>query len=381
MAKKAAAAAPNDPRKGAAGFGNRLKKMSKMWEEASEASAGGGGVNFNVEDGKHAEARLVHAKLVEVKGGEKLMIEWCFDCTDVGDAAARKADPSFGMVTSRDGLDTPQNLGHLKRKLKYFGFDHTQVKPEELEGALEMITNGRPFCDIQTWISKDEQWQNLRLLGDEPTGWESNPFGEAEVEEEGGDDDLAGLDRNGLKKLIAAEKLEVKVFTKDSDDDIRGKIRAARPEPEVEEEEEVVEEEESVEEEPAEEVVIEKGTHVLYTPPRAKAALTCEVHDGPDEAGTVKLKNLESGKLLAQRVAIDQLQVAASEEEEGAGEEEFGQVGKGSKVQAQLGGKAYKGVVHEEPKADAETLKIKFDEGPHKGKVKDVPLDDCEPLE
>ncbi len=381
--------------KAAAGFGDRLKKMEKMWEQTSEAAGGGGGVNANVENGKR-EARLVEAKIVEVKDGSKLMIQWTWDCLDVGDKATRTKTPDFGYVVTRDGLDTEQNLGHMKRKLKFFGFDHTQVKAAELEAALEMITKGHPLVNIRVYLSSDEQWQNVQLLGNEVLGWEASPFEEAAAEEGGGAShlpELDTLDRNGLKKFIAANKVAVKVMTNMTDDDIRAAIREAVP---VAEEEVAVEEEAPAEEEPVEEeaAAIEAGSLVLYTPPRAKAALTCEVLD-VDAKGTAKLKNTASGKQLVGRVALDQLELAAveepaeepveeepaAEEEAVTGEEEFGTVKKGSKVECAIKGKGYKGVVTVEPTADAETLAVKFDEGPYKGKTMKIPVENVEPLE
>ncbi len=374
------------------GFASRLSKMNKVWEEASTAAAGGtGGVNENVDVGKH-DLQLVEAKLVEVSNGQKIMVQWTFDAIDVGGEAERATDPAYGHVSSRDGLETPQNIGHLKRKLKYFGFDPDAVKAAELEEALKMITAGRPLCKGRVWMSPDGQWQNVQVLGNEPEGWETDPFtGEAPAEEgveeeaaaEG--DELDGLDRNQLKVFIKNNSLEVKVFQNMSDDDIRGKIREAMPQEEAVEEE-AAPEEEAVEEEIVEEAAeIVVGSNVLYTPPRAKKAMNCEVHD-IDAKGTAKLKNLESGKLLANRVAIGELELAASEEqveEETApeAESEFGVVTKGSKVEVAIGGKSFKGELAEDPKEDAQSVKVKLLDGPHKGKVKDIPVDDIEPLE
>lgn len=59
---------------------------------------------------------------------------------------------------------------------------------------------------------------------------------EAESEEESEGDEFDGMDRNGLKKYIKENGLEVKVFKSDSDDDIRAKIRAAVAAPAAEEE-------------------------------------------------------------------------------------------------------------------------------------------------
>ena len=59
---------------------------------------------------------------------------------------------------------------------------------------------------------------------------------EAEAEEESEGDEFDGMDRNGLKKYIKENGLEVKVFKSDSDDDIRAKIRAAVAAPAAEEE-------------------------------------------------------------------------------------------------------------------------------------------------
>lgn len=372
-------------------FAERLKKMDKVWEQSTEAAGGGGfGPNVNVENGKHEGARLVEAKLVDVSNGTKMMIEWVFDCLDAGSPAERSADPNFGIISSRDGLDTPQNLGHMKRKLKYFGFDPNAVKAAELEDALAMITKGHPLCDIRTWISQDGQWQNHQLLGNGPVGWEEDPWGEPAAEE--AVDDLEGLDRQGLLKVIAAEKLnangDCKVFKTDSDAAIAEKIRTARKilAPAVEEEAPVEEEEVPVEEEEilAEEPSIVVGSQVLYTPPKSKKAYACEVTD-IDAAGTAKLKNNESGKLLAGRVALDQLELAKTEEEAPAEEElpaeEFGTITKGSKVEVAISGKTYKGVVDVDPASDATVVKVKLEDGPFKGKVKDIPVDDVEPLE
>lgn len=370
-------------------FTKKLAGMQKLWEGASSAGGGSGsGPNDNVVDGKYEGVTLVDAKIVEVKDGTKLMVEWTYDFP-VGEAADREKNPAFGHVKTRDGMETEQNIGHLKRRLRYFGIDPDQVKSAELTQALELIAKGRPSVTCRVWTSTDGQWQNVQLVGNEPDGWESNPFEEAAAEEEQVEDAgplaaLAGMGREALKKFIVENKLEVKVFKNMTDDDIRIAIAAAMPEeePVAEEEEALPEEEPAAEEETLEEEAapaIEKGSTVLYTPPKAKAALTCEVVD-VDAKGTAKLKNVATGKNLVERVPLDQLELVAAQEDEAlpAEEEELGVITKGSKVEAIISGKAYKGTVAVEPKETDTTVKVKFDEGPFKGKIKDVAVEEIE---
>lgn len=89
---------------------------------------------------------------------------------------------------------------------------------------------------------------------DEEEEEEAEEEAEQEDEEEDGDQFVA-MDRNELKKFIKSEGLEVKVLTKDTDEDLRNKIRAAMPAVEEEAEEE--------EEEEAEEVVEDKSKSKL----------------------------------------------------------------------------------------------------------------------
>lgn len=106
---------------------------------------------------------------------------------------------------------------------------------------------------------------------------------EAESEEESEGDEFDGMDRNGLKKYIKENGLEVKVFKSDSDDDIRAKIRAAVAAPAAEEEKPAV---------PAKKEkkapVAKKAAEKAEKKPTAKRGVKLDPQNNEDDMKTLK---------------------------------------------------------------------------------------------
>ncbi len=308
-------------------FTARLKKMNRVWKQAEESS--GTGINEHIEDGNH-EAQLVSAELVDVSGG-KVMVAWKWKFADV-DKKILKKDKLAAFITSRDGLDTAQNMSFLKRRLSTFGYKSTEMDlANDLEDTLAELTKKKPTCKVKVKTSDDGQWQNV---------WPNKVTDEGEeVEDE--------------------EEEEV----------------------EDEEEEEVEDEEEEEEGDAAE---IEKDSEVLFTPPNGKKQLTCTVTRA-NKDGTFNLES-ETGKKFA-KIDADELELAdggeedEEEEEEEDSDEEFGDLEAGSKVEVDIDGKSYKATVVS-VNEKKETVKVKVSTpGKLKGQTKTVSTDAVELLD
>lgn len=102
-----------------------------------------------------------------------------------------------------------------------------------LDLAESLIPDAAPAADAAE--SDDAEAQELAQEAEAEESAEDAEDADAEDAEEGSDE-FDDMDRNGLKKYIKENGLEVKVFKSDSDDDIRAKIRAAISAPAAEEE-------------------------------------------------------------------------------------------------------------------------------------------------
>jgi hypothetical protein len=136
-----------------------------------------------------------------------------------------------------DGDDADENLAEIE---PWEDFDKESAA--DIKGALDWSLENEPdsFLDLAKHVWEYESAHKARkgiiehlgkLAETVGGGGDDEPEGEAEVE-----DDLAELDRDGLKKLIKVEGLgtlaELGINKKTTDDEIREIIRNARPEPE-----------------------------------------------------------------------------------------------------------------------------------------------------
>lgn len=107
---------------------------------------------------------------------------------------------------------------------------------------------------------------------------------EAEEAETAEDDEFDGMDRNGLKKYIKENGLEVKVFKSDSDDDIRVKIRAALAAPAAEEEKPAA----PAKKETKKTAPAKKATEKAEKKPTAKRGVKLDPQNNDEDLNTLK---------------------------------------------------------------------------------------------
>lgn len=106
---------------------------------------------------------------------------------------------------------------------------------EDMDTLLDLAESLIPEAPAAAAEEESEEDAEAKELAQEAEEEES---AEEESEEETAEgDEFDDMDRTALKKYIKENELEVKVLKKDSDDDIRAKIRAALTAPAAEEEE------------------------------------------------------------------------------------------------------------------------------------------------
>lgn len=335
------------PKKETSKYASHLKKAQKVFDEAT---SGGGSVNRNIEDGKH-EAKLAKMDIVEVAGGKKLMMQytWIFDV----DKKLLKKDKNAGLLISREGLDPerPQNFTFLKRRLDTFGYDSAEMNlAQDLPQICKEMTKKGVTCEVTVKTSDDGQYQNI---------WVNRMVDEGDTDDEDEDD--------------SEDETEDEEESEDEDD--------SDEEDEEEDDEESDEDESDDDEEDGGDPELEKGNTVLYKPPRARKPSKFTVTKIKN--GKADLKDEAGG--IHKGILLENLELVESDDDEDdeddEAESEFGEISKGSKLEVKDGKKTYKAVAVADPDDRKETVKVKFTDGPKKGKVVTVEQGNCELLD
>lgn len=358
-------------------FRNALKKMNKAWKK-TEPAAFGSNVNLDI-DGDFEEMILRKAEIVE--RGKGLMVAWTWEFPELEGkkgAHSGKKYKKAPQVTVHTGLETDKNLAFLKKDL---GVLLPEVELDELDLAddleqlLKELTTNQPTCSGRVGISDDKQWQNVwpNELADGGSGDdedededEDEDSDEDEDEDDDSDsDDDEDDDEDEDEKPAKRGKKGGKKSEKEEDED---------DEEEEEDDDEDEDSEEDEEEDEDEEPEIEKGSKVLYTPPKGKKQLEYTVIKVDAKKKTAILKD-SKGKKLDAPVKLKVLELVAEEEED------FGKLEKGTKVEAMIDDKPYEGeIVSTDQKT--ETCKVKItSKGKLKGKVKSCAVEDVEILD
>lgn len=373
-----------------------LKRMNKTW---TETDAAGGGTNENVEDGKQ-KFKLKRLGFFKTQA-KKLMLEWVWEFPV--DKKLLKKNPDAGVIKTRDGLETEQNIRMLKRKLAKFGYDVDQMElPADLMQVCEELSEQQPGIVGQVKTSDDGQWQNVwinKVLedGDDDDAEEEEEEEDAD-DDEGDDDEEESDDDEEESDDDEDEDEESDDDEEEDDEDDEDEEEEEKPskkskkskkskgkkskdedddEDEEEEEEEEDEEEEDDEEEESE---IEVDSEVMFQPPRAKEPIVCVVTK-ITKKGEAKLKRKDNDKPVKGLVKVSELELAEEGDDEEGDEEEFGTLAKGSKVEVVIKGKTNVGSVTKEPKDGDAKVKVRFTKGPQAGNVVSVPIDDVVLLE
>jgi hypothetical protein len=114
------------------------------------------------------------------------------------------------------------SISALKDELAGRGFEKKDFADETDKYKLVALLNADDDSKANGVKSEDVK-EDVKETSDVPVKTEE--IGEEEFEEDAGDE-FDKMDRGKLKKYIAKNGLDVKVYKKDTDDEIRGKIRA-----------------------------------------------------------------------------------------------------------------------------------------------------------
>ena len=313
------------------GMSSSLKKKlaaaSKKFKGA-KAPSSTGMVNDSVLDGNY-EATLVGAELTEQASKAALIYTYKINEDD--------AEAGGEEIKQRFWLETEQNLSFLKRDLGRFGYEVDDLDlAEELEGLCKELVDAEPLCRIS--VKTDGEWQNVYL----------NKV--LEMQEENDEEEEEDDEEEEEKKPAKGKK--------SSDDKKPSKSSKASKQVVEEEEEEEEEEEKDDDEEEAEAPEIEKGSIVMFTPPRAKKAVECIVTSIDKKKASADLRGPNKEKFSG--IKLDVLELVEEEEEPEAeaeeAEEETAELDVGSKVFVTVKGVEQKGVVKE---VDEESEQVK----------------------
>jgi len=176
---------------------------------------------------------------------------WGFSAKILRKILGYLTDPDWGDITDPDeghdmvidregtGLKTKYDL-RIKPKPKAFPLDDYDSKLFDLDKecveleadqvVIDAIEGTFGDFDIQGWKKYKKAWLEENDADDEEEEEESDTSEEEEEEEaedEEEEDDFEGMDRAELKAYIKENDLDIKVLKKDSDDDLRDKIREA----------------------------------------------------------------------------------------------------------------------------------------------------------
>lgn len=133
-------------------FKQSAKQLSKAWDDAYQVK-GEAGQGFEPEDARYAVA-LVMAEMGESKASGRLQITWEYLFLD-GEYKGK-------TFRSYDGLDRPEGLPYVMRRIETLGYD-TPESFEELEPLLKQISKDKPYIRIQ--VKTKGEFTNVYVLG------------------------------------------------------------------------------------------------------------------------------------------------------------------------------------------------------------------------
>lgn len=214
-------------------------------------------------DFNHAPVGLCVAKAAEVAqavsnntGDDMVSVRWEVTA-DVKDGKRTKLKDAKGKPTSYasifyyapidlTGDISPGWARRLKELLVAYGLPMKGANLAKIEGKEALLRLREDEDQEGDYRPRIGKILSLKSLTDGDDDEEDEPDEEEAEEEEGEEEevDLDEMDRAEMKAFIKENELGVRVLSKDDDDALREKIRAAMPEDEEEEEEEEPEEDE-----------------------------------------------------------------------------------------------------------------------------------------
>jgi hypothetical protein len=140
------------------------KELSKAWDEARKVKDDVA-QSFEPEDGRYVVA-LVMAEVGQSQASGRNQITWEYLFLDT--------DYKGKTFRSWDGLDRPEGLPYVMKRIEALGYDVPE-SPDELEGLMEQITKDKP--KIRIIIKTKGEFRNVYVVkaveeDDLPEGWE-----------------------------------------------------------------------------------------------------------------------------------------------------------------------------------------------------------------
>jgi len=211
-----------------AGLGIKINKNTFAKGNEAKATNKGGDYpdNVDLEPGVYP-AILVGGRGVDAGGEPKLVYDFLVGDNDItDDSAGKQVSMWFSLETDAEEGKRPRII-HLYNFLEKIGYEVDELNEAKLIKIHEEIA-ANPVA-VQLSAKRGGDYINIRLkkvLEDtELTDILSSYEGGGEAEDDAEDKKLLKMDRNGLKKHIAQNKLDVKVFSNMSDNDIRAAIK------------------------------------------------------------------------------------------------------------------------------------------------------------
>lgn len=211
VVKKKTVAAKGKPEAPKSKWASHIAKMKKHWSSAREQAEEGGDFG-SLPAGKYI-CRLVGAELGQSESSGRMQIHWQHKVV--------KGEELGTVQHSWDGVDTPESLVWLARKLSRLGVEMGDDTLDNLEDTLSEIVAAEPLVRIT--VKENGEFTNVyldKLLDedetetDEGNGDESSSEEETEVEAGGEDEvsyeDIMEMPQKDLVTLIKDNELTTK---------------------------------------------------------------------------------------------------------------------------------------------------------------------------